>query len=281
MESITGLINNGNKCYLNSIIQALYYSKDFRELLLEQSIMDSDTITGALKKIFYMMVNDSTQQTDPRSLERIIGSRNGTFGTALQADANELLLNVFNWIEEETKNENLMLDVFNVEIKSGLECSMCNNVSINTLEHVLLTLNIPVYNQQITLVECIRDFIKNNIIEFDCEKCKQNSTGKLIYKITPKKNLIIYLNRSYQTNNNILKNDADVVIPMDLVIDKNRYELYATVNHTGGHNSGHYYNFCKSDKGNWYYISDTQVSYVNDVPESHNAVLCFYRKSKK
>ena len=67
--------------------------------------------------------------------------------------------------------------------------------------------------------------------------------------------------------------------PIKPLTDK--YNLYATVNHSGGLNGGHYVAHCKNllDK-KWYNFNDSTVSYVHNSNNiiDHSAYILFYEK---
>lgn len=61
-ERFYGLENFGNTCYANSVIQALYFCKPFRERMLlyaeqrKQRKGDTDDLPGCLADLFYQVV---------------------------------------------------------------------------------------------------------------------------------------------------------------------------------------------------------------------------------
>ena len=59
------------------------------------------------------------------------------------------------------------------------------------------------------------------------------------------------------------------------------YNLYATVNHSGGLGGGHYVANCKNllDQ-KWYHFNDDRISYVDDENEivDNSAYILFYER---
>ncbi|MCL4129535.1 UNVERIFIED_CONTAM: hypothetical protein GTU68_037299 [Idotea baltica] len=61
-EHYFGLVNFGNTCYINSVLQALYFCKPFREKILEykaKSKRTKETLLACLADLFY---NIATQK---------------------------------------------------------------------------------------------------------------------------------------------------------------------------------------------------------------------------
>ena len=62
---------------------------------------------------------------------------------------------------------------------------------------------------------------------------------------------------------------------------KDKYNLYATVNHFGNLGGGHYVANCKNNlDGKWYHFNDDSVNYIDNVSEviDQSAYILFYEK---
>jgi len=153
-----------------------------------------------------------------------------------------------------------------------------------------------------TLQECISRFCEPEEVEnYKCDKCK--TEGKAlkkmsIFQLPPK--LIIQLkrfnSRTPNSQNMFLRmiggkiNDL-IQFPLENLNFKSaessikplhdKYSLYATVNHSGGLNGGHYVAHCKNllDQ-KWYNFNDSTVSYVENESEivDGSAYILFYEK---
>jgi len=75
-EGFAGLRNQGNTCYLNSLLQTLYHCPPFREAVLERSPKGfrrrfGVTKVGALAKVFERLQKNKTAET--RGLTKALG----------------------------------------------------------------------------------------------------------------------------------------------------------------------------------------------------------------
>lgn len=92
--SRNGIRNLGNTCYFNSIIQSLYNSKEFREAVLSiDESLEKCTALFELRNLFIQI--SGTDTANARAFMEVCGLSTGT-----QEDAQELLLKVFEKIEE-------------------------------------------------------------------------------------------------------------------------------------------------------------------------------------
>jgi len=113
---LTGLINQGNTCYMNSILQCLSNCKDFRNFILNKEIIhilnNSDniyvakkkldnTLTFQLKRIFsYLWFNDY-KVIELSSFRKIFCKKIQMFQNFNQHDSQEALLCIIDTIHEE------------------------------------------------------------------------------------------------------------------------------------------------------------------------------------
>ena len=61
-EHYFGLVNFGNTCYSNSVLQALYFCKPFRDKVLEYKAKNKrtkETLLTCLADLFYRYINNS------------------------------------------------------------------------------------------------------------------------------------------------------------------------------------------------------------------------------
>jgi len=153
-------------------------------------------------------------------------------------------------------------------------------------------------SKPITLEECIKEFIKEEILTGDnkwfCPHCKEDREAykKMDIWKAPEI-LIVHLKRFIQDRRyySSRKNNVLVKFPIDnldltevIIGDKSEekyiYNLYAISNHSGSTSGGHYTAFVKNDKdGKWYDCND---SFVSEVSENNiitsSAYLLFYER---
>ncbi|PFH50295.1 hypothetical protein AMATHDRAFT_4113 [Amanita thiersii Skay4041] len=205
------------------------------------------------------------------------------------------------WQAWKTRNDSLIVDFFQGQFRSRLECLTCRKTS--TTYNVFSILQLPVPHAKtgkIPIQRCLDAFFNEEILEkddsWDCPQCKakRRATKKLSLARLPPI-LLIQLKRFEANGRFSDKIDTFVDYPtksLDLTnymppplppgVDKKqlnggapmspddprtqlppyRYELYAVTNHYGNLSSGHYTAFIAS-RGGWMYCDDSSVKPVD------------------
>lgn len=132
-NGLTGLINQGNTCYMNSIIQCLSNCKDFRNLILNNNIIHllnnsdnmfiaknklNNTLTFQLRKIFSHFWYNNFKVLELTSFRKIFCKKIQIFRNFNQHDSQEALLCIIDTIHEELaqdynifpKNKDIIFD---------------------------------------------------------------------------------------------------------------------------------------------------------------------------
>lgn len=252
-----GLVNIGNTCYMNSILQCLAATDNFVHKILSQTA-PKDNILYIIKKIFIKIMKSSQPVIPNKLLQKV--------NLTGQQDCHEFLIKLFCLIEIE--NDSLINDVFGMELIITIECQKCNNKIIKNEKTNFIIL--PIQN---TIDECFAAYIENSVT-YTCDKCK-NSTHKSCIKFNsyPDK-LIIVLSRSqlHSKNNTNISTES-------ICIDGNIYDLYAFVNHYGSKNSGHYIAVVEEYDRIWSLYNDEHVSELDTSEiDPGKAYILFYEK---
>ena len=117
----SGLINQGNTCYMNSIIQCLSNCKDFRNLIIGKDLItyliDEDSnmlieknklesfLSFQLRKIFINIWNSSFYSFRPVSFRKLFGKKIDQFQNSNQQDSQEALLCILDSINDELSKD--------------------------------------------------------------------------------------------------------------------------------------------------------------------------------
>jgi ubiquitin carboxyl-terminal hydrolase 8 len=198
---------------------------------------------------------------------------------------------------------NMLKDMYTKEYSEileyfyGIHVSTITDVSDKVLTirpepFLMLDLALPEKsNNPITLIDCLEEYTKGEILEGDNSYELENNE-----KITAKKQikfwkfpetLIITLKRF---SNGIQKNEEFVKFPLnDLDLSSytigynkkdNNYELFGVCNHYGGILGGHYTADVKNRDGCWYNFNDDKINKITNEDDliSKNAYCFFYRK---
>ncbi|CAF0759557.1 unnamed protein product [Rotaria sordida] len=100
-EHYLGLVNFGNTCYCNSVLQALYFCKPFRERVLNyRSTQKSkkENLLTCLADLFHMISSGKrrTGALQPKKFINKLRKENSTFDNDMQQDAHEFLNHLLN-----------------------------------------------------------------------------------------------------------------------------------------------------------------------------------------
>ncbi|KAM7009051.1 ubiquitin carboxyl-terminal hydrolase 38 isoform 1-T2 [Tautogolabrus adspersus] len=97
----TGLVNLGNTCYMNSIIQTLFMATDFRRHVLSLHLNGSNTLIKKLQLLFAFLAHTQRAAYAPRNF--LEASRPTWFNAGSQQDCSEYLRFLLDRLHEEEK----------------------------------------------------------------------------------------------------------------------------------------------------------------------------------
>ncbi|XP_031640702.1 ubiquitin carboxyl-terminal hydrolase 46 [Contarinia nasturtii] len=104
-EHYFGLVNFGNTCYSNSVLQALYFCKPFREKVLEYKAKNKrtkETLLSCLADLFYSIATQKKKvgSIAPKKFIARLRKEKEEFDNYMQQDAHEFLNFLINHINE-------------------------------------------------------------------------------------------------------------------------------------------------------------------------------------
>ena len=284
-----GLLNKGNTCYANSILQVLSVIPS----LWSQSASETGHISPLTKAVSLIvsLLNRAVTPVDPSSFLRALArkfcsNQDSPFNINSQQDVSEILQVL---LDDFKGTSPLAEDIFSTTIQSTVTCDICFCSSIK--EEKLDILSLPTKKHIST---SFTDLLKSQSLSGDnmwfCPQCssKQNATMDSI--ITRSGSVLILQLKRYATfQGNVFKDTRQVdCLPcpghtLEIPIDQNnsisfsnRYKLMATINHSGNLDAGHYWAFIK--KGNlWLKCNDSSVlSVKSSVLNNSSVYLLFY-----
>ena len=207
-----GLKNLGCICYMNSIMQQMYFVPTFRNAIMSADDhkepkdpsdfyeISDDNLLHQLQKMYTYLTYSNKSYFAPRDFCYSYKDFNGNpTNVRMQQDSQEFYNNFCDKIEnclKITKFKYIVSDVFMGQSCSSVECSNCKNLSNRFEDFYNLTLEVKNINhlndslQKMSVPEIIDDF--------KCSKCNQKVTISKITSLNKLPNvLVVHLKRFY------------------------------------------------------------------------------------
>lgn len=263
-----GINNYGLTCYFNAALQVLYHTPQITNITNFTKVKMLNILPSCVYKSYIAVLNSLyAKQMPPKkamvNLFEAFKKENKQFKKiTVQHDAHETLLCLIDNISENlklAKIENFIDRIFDNQIKNTIQCKHCGHESLTTqiLRSFSLNANEP------SLQEGINNHFKDQVIdEYKCDKCNNVCKTELCTLITDTNHIILININSYDMYGRKLNSAMN--INDTIYINNNTFELFATINHFGRHDNGHYVSCVKTDK--WYIIDDESVIEMkNDI----------------
>lgn len=274
-----GLRNQGATCYLNSLLQSLYFTNAFRKAVFGIPTGENDAASAkvphALQRLFYQLQTsnepvstleltrafgwdsaDAFTQHDVQELERVLmDSLEGSMkGTQVEGALSELFVgqmkSFIRCIDvdyESSRSEDFWDVQLNVKGMQGLETSLRNYIEVERLDGENQYQAEGYGLQDAQKGVSFQSFppvlhLQLKRYEYDFERDSMTKINER-YEFPPSVNLAPYLDR-----------DADMSESWE-------YELHAVLVHSGDLNTGHYYGLLKPERDSpWFKFDDDRVT---------------------
>ena len=216
-ERYYGLENFGNTCYANSVLQALYFCKPFREGLLDYYERLPDTheenLLTCLGELFFEIAsqNKRTGVYSPKRFIARLKRDNELFRSFMHQDAHEFFNYTLNECCEILEREaraardraadpagddaehrapitTWIHEIFQGHLTNETECLWCENVTRRDEAFLDLSLDVE---QNASVSACLRQFSSDELLanrdKFQCDKCGglQEAHKRMVLKSAP------------------------------------------------------------------------------------------------
>ncbi|KAJ6785782.1 hypothetical protein PWT90_03040 [Aphanocladium album] len=269
-----GLKNQGATCYLNSLLQSLYFTNAFRKAVYEIPTENDDSLTNSaytLQRLFYQL-QTSEQAVSTNELTKSFGWE--TRHIFEQQDVQELSRKLMERLEERmkgTKAENVLPEMFSGKIKTYISCINVDYESSRVEDFWDIQLNV---SGQKRLLDSFQDYInvekmdgENQYFAGDEHKLQDANKGVIFnsfpdvlhlqlkrFEYDIQRDMMMKINDRYEFPDVFdaapyLNDDADRS-------ESWAYQLHGVLVHSGDLNAGHYYAFIKPNKDGWFYKYD-------------------------
>eukprot|EP00919_Chromeraceae_sp_WS-2016_P059682 GHVR01141813.1.p1 GENE.GHVR01141813.1~~GHVR01141813.1.p1 ORF type:complete len:307 (-),score=10.68 GHVR01141813.1:107-1027(-) len=235
-----GLINRGNTCYLNSLIQGLFSLESFRNLVTGSDPEKDGNMVNALSNIFQIL-EKKKELSAPDDVITLL--RNDGFAVNRQQDTPDAYMKIRCL---SSRNEPFVMPVISYGLISTATIGALPGVISLEIGFRIAQTNFPLNV----------DPTKNLIVFYSRNLPSRGGKSRVSVEVPE------FLCAKYP----FPKSSEDVF-----------YELKAVGIHFGSVNSGHYVAYGKHD-GTWWKFNDSSVSSVsfNDVKGTSEHVVAFY-----
>ncbi|KAG8231725.1 hypothetical protein J437_LFUL013189 [Ladona fulva] len=157
----TGLVNLGNSCYLNSVMQVIFSIPDFKRRFVEngpeiikdfptEPAMDFNVQMAKLglglwsgKYSKHEGKEDTQPGIKPQMFKTLMGRGHPDFSSKRQQDAQEFFLHFINVLERNSRHRVNPADCFKFKVEDKFQCSKSNKVKYTHRTEYSLPLPIP------------------------------------------------------------------------------------------------------------------------------------------
>ncbi|KZV47037.1 hypothetical protein F511_30141 [Dorcoceras hygrometricum] len=306
-----GLVNCGNSCYANAVLQCLTSTKPLVIYLLRQSHSragcDKAWCLMCELERHIMMIRESGYPLSPGKILLYIRSLNSQIGDGSQEDAHEFLRLIIasmqsicleglggeKAVDPWLQNTTFVQHTFGGLLRSKVKCLRCHHESVR--HENIMDLTLEIFGRVESLEDALAQFTSSEDLDGDnmyrCGRCAAYVCARKQLSIMEAPNILTIVLKRFQEGNygkinkSIRFPEMLDMIPFMTGTDDlpPLYMLYAVVVHLNTSNSsfsGHYISYVKDLSGNWFKIDDTEVQPVGlDEVMSEGAYILFYMRS--
>jgi ubiquitin C-terminal hydrolase len=216
-KGVVGLVNLGNTCYANSVIQTLRSIPAFTLLLLSGKLKANEAASDHLKQFmnaFHKLIKQLWENHRGSALkptgyiksicELTTGTVYEQFSMNIPNDAHEYYVYILDrlqvasfkeptlpenisvsetaWYNSFKKDYSKLVPLFYGQIKKTIHCNKCENET-HTYE-VFNSIKINLKDNGLPLIQSIQDYYKDEVIDgYQCDNCNSKTDANIIQKI--------------------------------------------------------------------------------------------------
>eukprot|EP00727_Mastigamoeba_balamuthi_P011113 m51a1_g6624 putative tryptophanyl-trna synthetase (1035) ;mRNA; f:51910-56018 len=279
--TFVGLRNQGATCYLNSLLQTLFMSMEFRSAVYSWT--------------YDPRIHGPAAECLPLQLQRLFAHMQLLKGGCVSTEA---LTRTFGWNSAEAFKQHDVLELHQVlsealtafkcpvaslftgMAQDSITCGNCGNTRSQTNPFINISVDI---DSSETLEDAIARYLEPEIIQgVQCEACERRTDSKKGLRLTELPHLLfIHLKRfAYdKVTQQRVKINKELRFPGEFDANRHltrrggpelKYEIYSVLIHSGCAHGGHYYAFIRAvDKNSqWFTFNDSYVTEMGKLDVS-------------
>uniref|UniRef100_A0A669EX81 Ubiquitin carboxyl-terminal hydrolase 30 n=1 Tax=Oreochromis niloticus TaxID=8128 RepID=A0A669EX81_ORENI len=270
--NMRGLINVGTHCAVNSVLQCLYVTDDFR--------ITYSTVASELTSVLRDMDRNTPGMPpcDPNPLvDALIRYSGMTY--EVQQDADTVFKCVLNALADDGDPRCKQASgLWTIRKQQSAKCSTCNAecVSHHAANNVIVYIG---NNEPNKLQDYMDDYSESfRVSDYHCGTCQEETELNVTMDITELPAVLCFTVARGQRcaqRGELMVNTGAIDVPEELDCSRmcatsqpTKYELYGMITHTGPYEFGHYAAFVKK-MSKWYFVDGDVVKQCPVLPLSY------------
>ncbi|KAJ1650049.1 ubiquitin-specific protease ubp15, partial [Dispira simplex] len=281
-----GMYNQGATCYMNSLLQSLYFTNYFRKATYQIPTANEEptkSVALALQRVFYNL-QESDKPVETTELTRSFGW--DSIDSFMQHDVQEFNRVLQDNLEAKMKNtpaEGAISKLFVGRMKSYIKCVNVDYESSRTENYYDIQLNVKGCKN---LIESFRDYCAEEMLEGDNKYMAEGyglqdaKKGVIFEEFPPVLHLQLKRFEYDMMRDTMVKINDRHEFPLEIDLDEflssdadhsqsSVYKLHGVLVHSGDLSGGHYFALLRPEKdGRWFKFDDDRV-----IPVTEKEVL--------